>query len=461
MGDMALLANRYTRENSVAFSSNRSFERRCSKAVVSHIAAIFILLFAVASPLHAYQLNASGGVDIGYTDNVDLEKEKKADSFLELFTELKYHDQSATMEGDLEGRIGYREYLNGNGANEFDPDLHGNLDIRLLPDRLSWLLEGDWRQLRTSALAPDSPDNLENQAVVQTGPDLRVPLTASTELKSSIRAGYSYNSDEQDAYRFLTQVGLVTKRSPSESVSANLGLRSIRYLESDTVDVAADVAALDFDVFEAFLSYESELSRSKTTLDFGFSHSDVDDSEDVSGLLVRLDTNMRLSPLTRGGLKIRYGLDDQGTASLDRSTLAPIEMPTESQSQGLYRVKEAELYYERTGRRSTLQGGMYIKDRKYVQTQRDERDSGLSLSLSRRLTRQSEGKLYGNVELAEFSGESADYTDYLYGVQMSRRLSRVLRVNADVAHRQRSSSEKATEYDALELVLSLVYQFAP
>ena len=187
-------------------------------AASSLVLCVTLALSAPPARPHRFELDVN--LLTGYTDNVDLSKDKQGDIPFELAASFKYEEQSARTRGLVDGGIGYRWYLQGNGSDEIRPNVHANVHWNLDPDRWTWTLDGALTQVRIDQLGPDAPANLETQGVIWTGPDFRAQLSSVTAVIIEGRAGYQYNSEtKDDNYRLGGTVRLKTKRSETSSLS--------------------------------------------------------------------------------------------------------------------------------------------------------------------------------------------------------------------------------------------------
>ncbi len=409
--------------------------------------------FLCALPCFAQdtELTANLGIEAEYTDNVNLSKDKESDLPIEIYTGFEYRDRSSAVEGVLDGRVGYKKYTEGNAADQLRPNVHGNLLFHLQPDRFSWALDGDWQQVRTNRLGPDSPGNLGTRAVFWTGPDVRLPLSAVTEISAQARAGYSDNSDSSNSHRFGGQLAVATRRTESSMASANLAQRAVRY--SDTSTLA------DFDVTETFLRYASRTNRGNLALEVGTSFVDVKDGADGSDLLLRFDGSRSITKLGNIGLRLRYGFDDEENTALTRPLLPSEATPTDARSLGVFYRKEVEAYYDWSGKRLSFGWAIYVRNRDFATGARDETDYGTTVAWSTRLSRLSEAQLLAGVDFSDFEAEAANYHVYNLGIDYGRRLSRNVSAKAGFRHQRKISNEKALEYDASWLFFSIVYDF--
>lgn len=422
-------------------------------------ALMFLLLGSY--PAHADRFDLAVGMEMGYTDNVNLTKDSQSDIPLEVFTTFRYADHSSTTEGLVEGRVAYRDYLKNHASDEWRPDVHGNLLWHLDPGRWSWALDGAWQQVRISQLGPASPANTENQATVWTGPDFRARLSSVTTVKAEARAGYQYNSEtNDDNANFRAALSLSRELSDTVAVSGNFNARAVRYSKTDN-DLGFPVFA-DFNIAEAFIGYSRQDSQITTLIDVGGSFADIKGAENQSDFLLRVDASRDLSAHSKAGLRVFYGFESEASTALIRSPLPDLEAPIAASEAGLFYEKRGEIYYDRSGKRSGLSGWLYARNRDFVGEGRDETTFGAEIVLSSRLTRRSEARLVGNVGHNKFDNLSGqDYQEYQVRAEVNHRVNRKASGTAELRYRRRVGGDLSLEYSEMAIFMSLTYQLKP
>jgi len=426
--------------------------------------ALASVLVVGGQPL-AYELDGELGLEAEFTDNVNLEADKDSDIGTEVYAAFAYRENSPRIQGVVDGRLGYREWLRDNADDEIRPNIHGNLLFWLRPERLSWSLDADWDQVRRDPVEPDSPSNLENRFVVWTGPDFRIPLSRSVFLAASARAGYADFADSESddsaadaggsSYSYGTAVRIVRDRGERDQVSANVTARAVRYTDDD-------VASADFNIVNTFIGYAAQAGRGNLSIDAGMSYLDRRGADDGSGLFLNAQAEQQLAPRSSGGLRLNFGYGNGSGTALD----APLSADRPDRSGGnasddaFYR-KSAEAYYELLGRRSRLVGTVFVDDRDYEDDLTDnELEYGANLTWSRRLTRLVDGRISAEARFSDFDDEQDSVTDeYRADLTLSRRLGRNVSADLSLRYRQGIGGGDASDYDETAATLALVYHF--
>jgi hypothetical protein len=360
----------------------------------------------------------------------------------------------------VDGRIAYRNYLEGNAADELRPNVHANLLWRLDADHWIWALDGRWQQVRITQTGPASPANTQNQATLWTGPDFRASLSSVTTVIAEGRAGYQYNADtDDDNSSFGGALRISRKLRETVAVSGNLQARAVRY--TDTSDDPNLLSLADFNIAEAYLGYSRQDARVESQLEVGGSFADLKGADNRSDLFLRIDTSRALGSRSKIGLTAFYGFDNEGNTVLVRSPVPDVDVPIEAAVPGLYYDKRGSAYYTGSTRRSTLSATIYARNRDFVDDLRDETTFGTAFSWSHRVTRRSDATVFGSFEHRDLDNVSLDYQDYLLGAEIRRRVNRKVSAAAELRHRRRNSSDASQEYNETALFLSLTYQIRP
>lgn len=430
--------------------SKATIKRMRQFAVVVGICAPLIA-FGAAESRSDRQFMLNAGVETGYTNNVNLSKEKQSDRPFEVFTGVDYRNHSSAVDGEIKGRIGYRTYLEKNAADELRPDLDGNLLLQLDPNRLSWGVDGIWKQVKLFELGPESSENLGTQAVISTGPNLNLPISAATDFAANARVGYSHYSDQLDDYRIGLELSVINSRSQSTDISGNLAARTVSYRDEDS-----ETESSGFDLFEAYLGYGASEAGRDAKVDVGGSFTDSGD--DQWGFLLRAEGRWAVDRHDSVGLMVNYSLEDESSRSLQQNNSVGKTLSKETQSLGVFYERRIEGYLERSLRHSSLAAEIYAEEDDFLEgTENDRVQYGATLAVSTMLSRFIEWGGYADVEKTELTQPAADYRTYSFGATLGRKLGRDMTATAEMRHQRKSSRDEALEYDELAIFVSLEY----
>jgi hypothetical protein len=234
---------------------------------------------------------------VGRSDNITLSPQNTIDETIAAAVAgLSLNHSSRRVRALSEGSLAYVEYLN----DTFDNEVIGNvlLDsaLFLAPERLSWVLQDNYGQIRRTASVPVTPDNREDTNYFTTGPDIVAPFGTRTSLHVSGRYSDVYYEDSDLGNEELSGVlALVRALTRASSISLNASVSSVAY---DVPSVAED-----YDEYEGYLRYQIEAARTSLLVDLGYTELQFDNLRDSDnervredGYLARLNLIRRLGP---------------------------------------------------------------------------------------------------------------------------------------------------------------------
>jgi len=236
---------------------------------------------------------------LNHTDNLGRIEEGESQTFGSLGTEIALRRTSRRFEAGLQGALDYQHYDSDIYSNEVVGRLDARLGLALLPERIDWLVENQFGQVRTDPFSPDRPDNREILNVFQTGPDFYLPLSARTSLRASGRYADRRweRSDELDSDIRSGSFSMLRQLSPTQTAGVTAAVRRIEF-DADPVLAPA------YEVQSAYATYRSTLATGEAGVDLGANRLKRA-GESQSGLLVRL--NWARDFATRSRLSLEAG----------------------------------------------------------------------------------------------------------------------------------------------------------
>ncbi|MCC5870252.1 MAG: MtrB/PioB family outer membrane beta-barrel protein [Gammaproteobacteria bacterium] len=238
---------------------------------------------------------------VNWTDNLGREPDGESETFASLGTTVAFSREAARFRAALAGDLDYFHYDTDRFDNEVFGRIDGLLGFSLVPQRLDWLFENRFGQVRTDPFAPEGPDNREYLNVFETGPDVYLPLGARTTLGGSAR--YTdrrwQDSDELDSEILGGELRVTRLLSPTQQAGISFGMRSIEY-DSDIVP--------RYEVYSAYGSYQRRLATGEVGLDLGANRLRVAGRSDT-GLLLRANWTRELT--ARSTLQLAAGREFQ------------------------------------------------------------------------------------------------------------------------------------------------------
>jgi hypothetical protein len=295
-------------------------DRRGSVAVAA------ILTFLVARSSQAAEPGYEISVGVAESDNVArVATDAKSDTILTEGLALSWHDLSPRLEADVDGDVDYLQYLKHTVNNEVIGNFLGQARFALAPDILFWHASDNFGQGLIDPLAADNPENRENINYFSTGPELMLPVGATTFVDMKANYGrVSYQTSPLDSQRVDGSVALIRKISQDSSVSVNV--------RDQRVDYSDDVTNPDYSRQDAFLHYDMKNTRTTFDADLGYSRL-RDPLSPSNGVLARFDVSRKVSPSSTVALSLGHEYSDASSAFLLEQTLGGANLNTQTAQQ--------------------------------------------------------------------------------------------------------------------------------
>jgi len=232
------------------------------------------LLFYSALGLGAGLANAAElGAELraGYstTDNIFLTAvDETSDSIWTAGMTFNLFEQTNRLFAEVNAVADYLDY-----DKSFDSEVIGALDLRLdyafANEYLVWTIRDNYGQRLSDPLSSPNPENRENINFFATGPDIQVPMGSRTFIGLEARYAtirYEESLSDNDRTSGRLQIG----RQSNERTTLGLNLSTERVQFSDTA------LRTDFDIHEAFVSYDLVSTRNTINIDVGYTELDFD-----------------------------------------------------------------------------------------------------------------------------------------------------------------------------------------
>lgn len=170
--------------------------------------------------------------------------------------------RSQRLESRLDTNIEFRHYSDENIEDKPVGMIDGALHVGLIPDRLGWGFEETYGQILTDPFNASGPFNRESINVFTTGPELDLPLGASTVLSAAARHSTRRydDTDTLDNDARLYEIGAY--RQARET--SRYGLR----WTTNEIDYDA-VGLPPYDIDRGSLHYERRFSSGGVSVDIG------------------------------------------------------------------------------------------------------------------------------------------------------------------------------------------------
>jgi hypothetical protein len=159
------------------------------------------------------------------------------------------------------GNVEYRNYSVSSVSNETFGTLDAELEVRLVPERFSWLFTDNFDQGRSDAFSPTGPDNREQINIFSTGPAVSLPFNERTSMRMQATTGQrSYADTSQlDSDTFSTELGFYRRLRSTTEVGIAASSREVDY----------DIDAFDNQIDTIFAIYRSRFSSGDVSVAVG------------------------------------------------------------------------------------------------------------------------------------------------------------------------------------------------
>jgi hypothetical protein len=433
-----------------------------------------VCLLALSCPGFAVDLNYRIGLFAEHSDNIARQPVTDDPAFGPIVSDTAiapYIGFALTQEGDLlslqaAGDLERRSYLDDSFADESRARVGMRAAWRLLPERLTWALDGVLSDQPVNVFAVEQPDNLQRTRLLVTGPTLALRPTSRTRLL--LEARYT-NTDAEQTIDFNSDRWSAAARGLWELNSVSTLSFNAEYLDAQ-FDVASSFNA-DYQRQDVFARYDRRSSRGDWSADLGvtrvrFDDADPDAVADETRPLLRVRGGLQLTELTRLEASLLRQFSDSsqyllGSAPTVTDFELPIGLPnlsTTAVSADLYDEKSASLGLARRSDTVYMRMDAYVRRFGYeINPELDQDANGLSVGINRQITPQFAVGAYAAREWRDYIALLRDDRELRYGATADWRWSRRFGISLDLSHNERSSSDPLQGYGDNRVVLSINY----
>ena len=393
-------------------------------------------------------------VGLAESDNVArVATNEKSDTIVTEGLALSWHELRPRLQADVDGDVDYLEYLKHTVGNEVIGNFLGQARFALAPDILFWHASDNFGQGLIDPLAADNPENRENINYFSTGPELMLPLGATTFV--DVKANYgkvSYQTGPLDSQRADGSIALIRRISQDSAVSVNV--------RDERVDFSDDVTNPDYSRQDGFLHYDTRNSRTTVYVDLGYSRL-LEPATTRSGVLARFDISRKVSPSSTVGLSLGHQFSDASDAFRLEQTLggANLNTQTAQQQSGVpFTSNYASLSwnFERSRTGFGISADYFKESYPQPSTLNDQREQ-LTAHVSRKLTPTLQVSLQEQYFSQQFQELVGNSSETITGLQLSWQAAQHLRVVFDAQRANRHSDLRDTDFAEDRLWVRVAY----
>lgn len=417
-----------------------------------------VLSGTVILPLEAADTTYFIGYRGEYATNINRVSVNERDEYIHsLLTGFTYADTSPALTVRLAPSVEYLSYANDTNDNETRLTLDAFALWAISPQRVTWTLEDNVRQVRSDPTRTDTPSNTVTVNVLSTGPDVYFRLGPVNRLQLGARAGTVYvENSENDNQRRLGYVRWFYQSSPVTTLSLNY--------EASTVDFENELNP-NFSRQDYFMRLQSRPARSVFDIDIGATKIKRNGAADEDGALRRLSWTRTLNTEASLGIAAESSYGDTGT-DLAASAAAANTQPTDpgvttSQNlvvQNIFYAKRGTIFYQRLD--SSLATDLRLSRNKLefkAAPQDDREETGGVAVLTYLYSATTSIGIFGDRKRIRYFNMAQLDTDTNYGLRFSYRLTRTLQATLGVSRNERESVDPARRFLDERVFVSLLY----
>ncbi len=388
-----------------------------------------------------------------HSDNVTrVAVDEQTDTVASARAAFVFDQQRPRLDTQITGDLQFRHYLDETFGDEVVGGATADIGWSILPERLVWVFQDNYGQIRTNPLVADTPDNREQFNYFSTGPDLTVPVGARTAVLLSGRWSDVYYEDSVEGSQGVEgTAGIARKVSDQSTVSLNGRINEITYDRSNLFP--------DYEITEGFLRLESESNQTSVLTEVGYTEAERG-SATAKGPLVRLNVARKITSRSTLTLDAGYEFDDTGQSfRVDQTGLGAGPQTEDTLAAGdIFRHTFAYLGLqterERTGFGVTLYGR---KERHEDEVTLDRDLVGGAVNWSRRLSQRMDLDVQGGYSHEKFVTGDISFKEWSAGAGIGWRFATAFSLRFSVTHFTASGVGTARDYDENRVFLGLQY----
>jgi hypothetical protein len=365
---------------------------------------------------------------------------------------LKYRENTRRILADVDADIGYEHFLDGEFEDGVIGQADGSVTVGLLPERIEWYAEDQFRQARVDPFGADTPENRQNVNRFATGPDVRLRLNDALAMQISSRyARVDYETAVADSDRVSGSIALVRQLATARAVSLNVSREAVTF-----DDVAANVS---YDRDSAFVRYEASSSRTELTTDVGYMRIKDDLGKTANGVLLDVLLLRHVSADSRLALNLGTRFSDSGdivrlTPGTDRGGLDPVVELTNARP---FEGRFVNLGWEFGRNRTGLGAFVEYRQERYSGSPEFDRDLTIyGAHVNRRLSSRTE--VYVRVDDSREEFANGGYNKELHGnLGVMVRVGNSGRIALEGQRIDRKSTNSVSEFTENRLSLFVVW----
>jgi hypothetical protein len=372
----------------------------------------------------------------------------------------------STVQAHAVGQVEYRDYLQGDFANEFRGQLAAALNWVVAPQWLVFAVTDNSGVEPVNPLANDAPTNLQQTNVFSAGPSLL--LHFSEALRGQVDVRYINTTASTTKY-FDSQRGsgalrLVRELNATDQISVNLEGEHVHFPDPGT---GPGQFTPDYDSYNAYARYQSKLSQVHVDAALGWSKYAFDQgTPDQTGTMARARVDWELTPRSTLGI----GAIRQFTDASEQMMVDPAQIGTSIDATNIgignsvitpqiYLEKRVEASYAYQGPRLAASVAPYYQHLDYLNDPFfNQNGPGLSFSVDYRLQPLMTLGFAADADRVRYT--TIDRHDELlsYGPNLTDQLSPHWSWRLNLTHNRLNSSQPGLSYTENLVIFVISYK---
>lgn len=399
-----------------------------------------VLLAILCSPAIAADIQMGVDLGVGRSDNIArTSTDERSETIRSVGLEMAVVEQTRRMDANLAADLSWLDYASDVYSDELSGSATGRIDLSLITNRLHWIIEDRFGQVRQDLFSAPSPDNRENVNHFSTGPDLQLGLGANSRLGLGGRYTLvNYEHTQTDTRRLSAYLAASRELSSSARVSVNLS--------GDQIEARGSSVEADYDRSSAFLQYAVTGRRTELSLDVGGNRVKGTGLEG-SGLLLRVDLSRQLGDRSRLSVRVGQEYTDSGESLGVQAGEIPVPVPgtgTVEQSSQPYTDRYVRLGWDITGRLTTIDFSANWSDQDYDDAVAPSaKRFSMGMGATRVLGQRTDIAARVRHELHDYSAPLADNDETVYGLALTWRAGRKLGFQLEAEHSDFSAGSES------------------
>jgi uncharacterized protein (PEP-CTERM system associated) len=264
------------------------------------------LLLALPGGAFAFDLEYRLGTSVLYSDNINL-SELAPDEETVVAPEFEFtaRQVGSTLEFNARGALQYLDYQSGAYKSEFRGEFAGQLQWKMIPQRLDFVVEDYLSQQPIDITSGVTPNNRQQVNVLTFGPSLFLRFGESMRGQLDARYTDTYAEETQDfnGKRYNLGAHLFRQFNPLSSISLNAEGARVEY-DNTLLDA-------DYRRYDGYAGYKRESNRLALDLIAGYTRIEPKNNDpDLDGPLFRGRLDWELSARSRLNARLAYQFSD-------------------------------------------------------------------------------------------------------------------------------------------------------